>query len=106
MALIRLELLKSIKTYLEDNRVHAEIVFLVALVAVSRKAAILDYKYIDSKILYGMAVIIVALGIGYFIVRKNLYLNSLNKGSDREFIWGRNPQNDQKTSTWKNSFWT
>ena len=75
MVLIGLELLESIKTYLEDSKVHAEIVFLVAIVAVSRKIIILDYKNIEPGMLYGMAAIIVALGIGYFLVRKALYLN-------------------------------
>ena len=35
MVLIGLELLETIKAYLHDDRVHAEVVFLVALVAVS-----------------------------------------------------------------------
>ena len=42
MALIGLELLESIKSYLEHDRVHAEVVFLVAIVAVSRKVIILN----------------------------------------------------------------
>ena len=81
MVLIGLELLESIKAYLEDNRVHAEIVFLVAIVAVSRKVIIIDYKDIDPKMLYGMAAVIVALGIGYFLVRKALYLHPPSKDS-------------------------
>ena len=70
MVLIGLELLESIKTYLEEDRVHAEIVFLVAIVAVSRKVIIVDYKEITSEMLYGMSAIIIALGIGYFLVRR------------------------------------
>jgi uncharacterized membrane protein (DUF373 family) len=72
MVLIGLELLETIKAYLEEDRVHAEVVFLVALVAVSRKVIILDYKKIPTDLLYGMSALIVALGVGYFLVRRAL----------------------------------
>ena len=70
MVLIGLELLETIKTYLEEDRVHAEVVFLVALVAVSRKVIILDYEEATPEMLYGMSALIVALGAGYFLVRR------------------------------------
>lgn len=70
MVLIGLELLETIKTYLEEDRVHAEVVFLVAIVAVSRKVVILDYKETSTEMLFGMAALIVALGIGYYLVRR------------------------------------
>ena len=76
MVLIGLELLESIKAYLQEDRVHAEVVFLVALVAISRKVIILDYKEVASKTLYGMAALIVALGIGFFLVRRALHSRS------------------------------
>lgn len=79
MILIGLELLESIKVYLEQDRVAAEVVFLVAIVAVSRKVIILDYKVIAPEMLYGMAAVIVALGIGYFLVQRALHLRSTDK---------------------------
>ena len=72
MVLIGLELLETIKAYLEEDRVHAEVVFLVALVAVSRKVIILDYKDITPDMLLGMSALIIALGVGYFLVRRAL----------------------------------
>lgn len=72
MVLIGLELLESIKAYLQEDRVHAEVVFLVALVAVSRKVIILDYEEIVSETLFGMSALIIGLGIGYFLVRRAL----------------------------------
>ena len=72
MVLIGLELLESIKTYLQEDRVHAEVVLLVALVAVSRKVIILDYKELAPEMLYGMSALIVALGAGFFLVRHAL----------------------------------
>ncbi len=44
LVLIGLELLESIKAYLDENRVPGKVVLLVALVAVSRKVIILNYK--------------------------------------------------------------
>lgn len=79
MVLIGLELLESIKAYLRDDRVHAEVVFLVAIVAVSRKIIILDYNEISPDMLYGMSAIVVALGVGYFLVRRALHLHSTDK---------------------------
>ena len=73
MVLIGLELLETIKAYLEEDRVHAEVVFLVALVAVSRKVIILDYKEMSPELLYGMSALIVALGTGYYLVRRALH---------------------------------
>ena len=68
MVLIGLELLESIKTYLQEHRIPAKVVVLVALVAVSRKIIILDYKEISSDMLYGMSAIILSLSVAYFLV--------------------------------------
>ena len=73
MVLIGIELLESIKAYLKDDRVRAEVVFLVALVAVSRKVIILDYKETTPEMLYGIAALILALGVGYYLVQRAIY---------------------------------
>jgi uncharacterized membrane protein (DUF373 family) len=75
MVLIGLELLESINAYMREDRVRAEVVFLVALVAVCRKVIILDYKQITTELLFGMAALIIALGVGYFFVRRALHLH-------------------------------
>jgi uncharacterized membrane protein (DUF373 family) len=82
MVLIGLELLETIKAYLDDNRVHAEIVFLVALVAVSRKVIILDYGKVSNELLFGMSTLIVSLGIGYYLVRRAFSLPLTLKRGD------------------------
>jgi len=83
MVLIGLELIETIKAYLEEDRVHAEIVFLVALVAVSRKVIIMDYKELSPEMLYGMSGMIIALGIGYFLVRRALYTYRCGRNSEK-----------------------
>lgn len=72
MVLIGLELLETIKAYCTEDRVHAEVVFLVALVAVCRKVIIIDYREITPFLLFGISALIVALGAGYFLVRRAL----------------------------------
>jgi uncharacterized membrane protein (DUF373 family) len=79
MVLIGLELLESIKAYLEEDRIHAEVVFLVAIVAISRKVIILDYKEVKPEVLFGMSALIVALGIGYYLVRRAIHQHSTAK---------------------------
>jgi uncharacterized membrane protein (DUF373 family) len=85
MVLIGLELLETIKAYLKEDRVHAEVVFLVAIVAVSRKVIILDYKDIPMELLFGMSALIVSLGVGYFLVRRALcYRLDVDAPSNKE----------------------
>jgi uncharacterized membrane protein (DUF373 family) len=84
MVLIGLELLESIKTYLEEDRVHAEVVFLVAIVAMSRKVIIVDYKDVSPEMLYGIAAVIIALASGYFLVRRALHQYSYDKKKQRD----------------------
>ena len=72
LVLIGVELLESIvKTYLEESSDHARIVIAVAIIAISRKVIILDVKDLSGTALLGIAAIILALTIGYYLVRKN-----------------------------------
>ena len=70
MVLIGLELLETLKSYLDDDSMHVEVVFLVAMVAIARKVIILDYKDFDPKMLMGMSAIILSLSMGFYLVQK------------------------------------
>jgi uncharacterized membrane protein (DUF373 family) len=72
MILIGLELLETIRTYLKEDQIHVEVVFLVAMIAISRKVIILDVKKLEPGILYGISGIIIALSAGYFLVKRAL----------------------------------
>ena len=72
MVLIGLELLETIKAYLEEDKVHAEVVLLVALVAIARKAIILEYKDLNPATLLAMAALIIALSTGFFAIKRAL----------------------------------
>ena len=74
MVLIGVELLETIKAYVEKNIIHVEVVLLVAIIAVSRKVIILDYKKVTYQMMLGIAAITIALAVGYFFVRRGLQL--------------------------------
>ncbi len=70
MVLIGLELMTSIEMYLEDNTIHAELMFLVALTAVARKVVILDARSIDPMTVFSIAALVIALSGGYYFIKK------------------------------------
>lgn len=71
MILIGLELLETIEMYFKENIIHAEIVLLVAVIAVARKVILLDLKAFDPLAIIGFALVIVALGVSYFLIKKS-----------------------------------
>ena len=70
MILIGLELIETIKVYLTQDKVHVEIVFLVAIIAITRKVIILDVKMLTPLTLLGVAAIILSLSVGYYVLKK------------------------------------
>ena len=71
LVLIGLELLDTIaKTYMNESANHAQIVMSVAIIAIARKVIILDVKDLSGLALIGIAAIILALSIGYYLIRK------------------------------------
>ena len=71
LILIGLELMASIHMYLSDHTIHAEMMFLVALTAVTRKIVILETVETDPLLVFGLGFLILALSGGYFLIRKN-----------------------------------
>ncbi len=70
MVLIGLELMTSIHMYLSDHTIHAEMMFLVAMTAVTRKIVILETGTTEPLLLFGLGFLILALSGGYFLIRK------------------------------------
>lgn len=68
LVLIGLELLETIKAYLDKREFHVEIVILVAIIAIARKVILLESP--DTGELIGIALLIVALCGGYYLVRR------------------------------------
>jgi len=70
LVLIGIELLESIRMYLDHKLVHVEVVMTVAIIAIARKVIILDVKDLDGLKLIGIGVIIIALAGGYIFIKR------------------------------------
>ena len=71
LVLIGVELLETIaKTYTNKNVNHAKIVMAVAIIAIARKVIILDVEKYSGQALVGIAALILALSLGYFLVQR------------------------------------
>lgn len=73
VVLIGLELLETIRTFLKDNVVHVEVVMLVAIIAIARKVIVLDYDKYSGLEFIGIGLLIIALAIGYFFIRRAIH---------------------------------
>jgi uncharacterized membrane protein (DUF373 family) len=70
LVLIGIELLDTMKAYMVEKVVHVEIVFAVALIAVARKVIVLDVAKYPSLTLMAIGVIIIALSVGYYLIKR------------------------------------
>ncbi len=73
MVVISLELFETIKYYLEKNKIQADFILIVALTAMARKIIVINYSQADLGLLIGISVTILALSIGYFLIKKASY---------------------------------
>jgi uncharacterized membrane protein (DUF373 family) len=67
--LIALELLENITGYLRKHVLQVELVIVTAIIAVARKLVILDLEKTDGIELLGLAVAILTLTLGYWVIR-------------------------------------
>ena len=67
--LIGFELVETVEMYFKDNVIHAEVVLLVAVIAVSRKVILLDLEKYDPLAIIGLGIIIIALGTCYWFIK-------------------------------------
>lgn len=71
LVVIGIELLETImKTYITQGKPHYEVVLSVAIIAISRKVIILDLREVNGLSLIGIAAIIIALTVGYFLMKR------------------------------------
>jgi uncharacterized membrane protein (DUF373 family) len=70
MVLIGLELVETIKMYLDENVFHVEVVVLVAIIAVARKIIVIDYDSVSYEILLSIAALMIALSACYFLLKR------------------------------------
>ena len=83
MVLIGLELVETIKMYLDENVFHVEVVVLVAIIAVARKIIVIDYGSVSYEILLSIAALMIVLSAGYFLLKRaTMPLKSEEFGDD------------------------
>lgn len=68
VVLIAIEIFLNIILYMKKNMSHLRLVLATALMAIARKVIILDYDKIPNWHLFGMGVLIIALGVSYWFV--------------------------------------
>ena len=66
--LIAIEIFVNITIYLREDIIHVKIVLATALMAIARKVIILDMEKVDAPYLWGIASIVFALSIAYWLV--------------------------------------
>jgi uncharacterized membrane protein (DUF373 family) len=70
LVLVGLELLDTIKAYVQEHVVHAEIVLLAAMIAVARKVIALEIKELPPSIPFGIAALVLALAAAYYLLKR------------------------------------
>jgi uncharacterized membrane protein (DUF373 family) len=70
LILIGVELLETIKAYLDKHEIHVEIVLEVALIAVARKVVIIDVKEYSAESLFAIAAIVLSLAGAYYLQKR------------------------------------
>ena len=79
--LIAVEIFINIRLYLGSNIFPVELVIATALMAVARKIIVLDLKLVTSEQIVGLALVTMALGVSYWLVKNAS--NSTNKNPDQ-----------------------
>lgn len=71
LVLIGVELLETMKRYYTQGRVELDVIISVSLIALGRKIITMDPKDYDPLTLIGIAAIILALVIGYWVIKRD-----------------------------------
>lgn len=70
--LIAIEIFVNISMYLSTNVIQVRLVVATALMAISRKVIIFDFDTLSPHYIYASGVVIVALGITYWLLSKKM----------------------------------
>ncbi len=69
LVLIGVELVETLKAYLKKDVIHVRVVLEVALIAVARKVIVEEPNEVSSLTLFGIAALILALGVTSYFER-------------------------------------
>jgi uncharacterized membrane protein (DUF373 family) len=68
--LIAIEIYLNISLYLRSDVIPVKLVVATALMAISRKVIVFDFKYLQPDYVYASAAVVLALGITYWLIDK------------------------------------
>jgi len=66
-----LELLETLRAYFTEHRVRLEVILVVAIIAVGRQVIQIDFEHTPGMVLLGLSGLILALTLGYFLIKKS-----------------------------------
>jgi uncharacterized membrane protein (DUF373 family) len=66
--LIAIEIFANVIIYLKEDSVHLKLVLATALIAISRKVIILDYKELSPSYVYATGAVILAVALSYWLI--------------------------------------
>jgi uncharacterized membrane protein (DUF373 family) len=69
LVLIGVELLETLKVYVKKDVIHVRVVIEMALIAMARKAITEEPHSVSSMTLFGIAALILALGVAFYFER-------------------------------------
>jgi len=70
LVLIGIEILDTIKAYITENKIHVEIIVLLAIIAVARQMILLDLSKFSDITLIGIGFVFISLAGGYYLIKK------------------------------------
>ncbi len=70
LVLVGIELFETLQMYTKERVVHVEVVLLVALIVAARKIIMIDYTKTSTDIFFGIAAVVVSIGISYYLLKK------------------------------------
>ncbi|MDD2737950.1 MAG: BLUF domain-containing protein [Methylomonas lenta] len=71
LVLIAIEIYINISLYLRSDVIPVKLVVATALMAISRKVIVFDFKYLEPSYVYASAAVVLALGITYWLLDKD-----------------------------------
>jgi uncharacterized membrane protein (DUF373 family) len=69
--LIAIEIFLNITLYIRSDVIPVKLVVATAMMAIARKIIVFDYKHLDPEYVSASALVVVALGITYWLVQKH-----------------------------------
>lgn len=70
LVLIGIELLETLQVYSQSREFRAEVIILVAIIALSRKIITLDFKETSALTILALSAMMFSLMIGYYAIKK------------------------------------